>query len=93
MREKIWYRIVAVIVLLLAGWLIYMGLGLRVLVSERLVIPGQSYIVEDYGDLGAGQGESLVCRYFTGRKIVTRVYHFASNNMFGKDECPFLNRD
>lgn len=93
MREKIRYRIVVVAVLLFAGWLIYMGLGLRVLVSERLVIPGQRYIVEDYGDLGASQGKSLVCSYFTGRKIVNRVYHYASNNFFGKDECPFLNQD
>ena len=93
MKEKIWYRIVAVAVLLFVGWLAFMGFGVRLLVSERLVIPGQSYTVEDYGDLGASQGKSLVCSYFTGRKIVTRVYHYASNNFLGKDECPFLVTD
>lgn len=86
-------RIMIVAAVLIGMWLAAMATGIRVLVSENLVKPGQTYIVEGYGDLGAGQSESLVCRYFTGRKIVTRVYHYASNNIFGKDECPILNQD
>jgi hypothetical protein len=90
-KRVFWVMIAAV--LLIGMWLATMAMGIRILVSENLIKPGQTYIVEGYGDLGAGQSESLVCLYFTGRKIVTRVYHYAPNNMFGKDECPFLNQD
>jgi len=92
MSKRIFWGMI-VTALLVMVWLAAMAAGIRVLVSENLIKPGQTYIVEGYGDLGAGQGESLVCLYFTGRKIVTRVYHYAPNNMFGKDECPFLNQD
>jgi hypothetical protein len=83
-------RIMIVMTLLVIAWLAAMALGVRILVSEKLVKPGQSYAVESYGDLGASQVESLACSYFTGRKIVTRVYNYAPNNILGKDERPFL---
>lgn len=86
-------RLMIAAALLVGVWLAAMAMGARVLVSEKLIKPGQSYVVEGYGDLGADQGESLVCQYFTGRKIVTRVYNYAPNNIFGKDECPFLTME
>jgi len=64
--------------------------GQRLLVSERVVRPGESLVVEGYGDLGKYSQRSLVCKYFTGSSIKTRVYWFASNNFLGRDQCPFL---
>gem|GEM_PF-1881328 len=90
-RERTYIVIVAALVVL--GWLTVIASGARILVSEKLIKPGQSYIVEGYGDLGASREESLVCSYFTGRKMVARVYSYAPNNLFGKDECPFLAKD
>ncbi len=86
-------RIMIVMALLVVAWLATMTMGVRILVSEKSVKPGQSYAVEGYGDVGASNEESLVCSYFSGRKIVTRVYNFAQNNILGKDECPFLISD
>ena len=60
-----------------------------VLISERRVKPGESYVVEEWGNLGAGSG-SLYCRYFTGRAVAGIVYHYSPNGMFGRRACPFL---
>ncbi len=68
--------------------------GKRVLVSEVKVNPGDNYSVPDYGNLGEGKSASLVCRYFTGRSVLIRVFWYSPNNIMGKDECPFiLDRD
>lgn len=32
----------------------------------------------------------LNCKYFTGRTFVTTTFWYASNNIMGKDSCPFL---
>lgn len=68
--------------------------GKRILLSETEVKPGDSYFVPDYGNLGESTSASLVCKYFTGRSVLTRVFWYSPNNIVGKDECPFtLDRD
>lgn len=62
----------------------------RVLIWETKVNPGDSYIVEEHGDLGKSQQSTLVCRYFTGRSIKTSVLWYSSNNIMGRDQCPFV---
>lgn len=62
----------------------------RVLVWETHVRPGETYEVPDWGDLGKSSGASVVCRYFTGRSIKVRVFHYSPNNILGRDSCPFL---
>jgi hypothetical protein len=62
----------------------------RVLVWERKVNPGESYIVAGYGDLKSQKQESLVCHYFTGRSILPRVMWYSSNNILGRDQCPLI---
>jgi hypothetical protein len=64
--------------------------GSRILVYEVKVNPGEAYGVDGYGDLGKSSQGSLVCRYFTGRSILTRVFWYSSDNGFGKDQCPFI---
>jgi hypothetical protein len=60
-----------------------------VLVSEKKINPGESYIV--LGDnLGDYKSSTLACKYFSGRSILTKVFWYSPNNIFGKDECPFL---
>lgn len=62
----------------------------RVLVWERKVNPGESYIVAEYGDLKNETNGHLVCHYFTGRSILPRVMWYSSNNILGRDQCPLI---
>jgi hypothetical protein len=73
---------------LIAVFLLLTGYGL--LVWERLVSPGQHYDLKDYGDLGELGSSSLVCTYFTGRGVVTTVFWHSSDDILGRDTCPFL---
>lgn len=66
---------------------------MKILLSEIKINPGQEYYVQDYGNLGDNSQASLVCNYFNGRKTLTRVFWYSSNNILGKDSCPFLLRD
>jgi hypothetical protein len=62
----------------------------KVLIWETTVRPGQALAVSGWGDVDGGATGSLVCRYFTGRSVVTRVFTFAANNLLGRDQCPFM---
>jgi hypothetical protein len=62
--------------------------GHRILVWERKVNPGDHYVVEGWGDLGAAQQASLACYYFTGRSFKLSVFWYGMGNVMGKDECP-----
>lgn len=64
--------------------------GKRVLIHEVKVNPGEHYVVEEHGDLGASKNATLVCRYFTGRSVLVSVFWYSSNNIMGKDQCPFI---
>jgi len=60
----------------------------RMLVWETKVTPGDSYVVEGHGDLGKSQQPSLVCRYFTGVDVITKVVPYQPSA--GQGSCPFL---
>ena len=62
----------------------------RVLIYERVVEPGEHYHVQGFGDVGTKAQATLVCTYFTGRSVKTTVMWYASNNVMGRDSCPFL---
>lgn len=63
----------------------------RILLKEVRVKPGDSYFVEEYGNLGEKQKQDcLVCYYFNGRKILAKVFWYAPNNIMGKDSCRFF---
>lgn len=66
--------------------------GYRVLIWETKVEPGQAYSVEGWGELGSNTQASLVCRYFTGRGVVSNVMWYSPNNIMGRDSCPFLDK-
>lgn len=74
--------IVAELVLLLGGY--------RLLVREDLVKPGQTYVLDGWGNLGTAQQAQLVCFYFTGRSILPTVFWYSQNGIMGQDECPFI---
>lgn len=67
--------------------------GYKPLISQRLISPGQTYVTEEFGDLGANSRGSLVCTYFTGRRFVQRVYWHSRQNLFGKANCPLILED
>ena len=60
----------------------------RLLVWETKVTPGDTYVVEGFGDLGKSKQPSLVCRYFTGVDVVTKVIAYQPAS--GRGGCPFL---
>lgn len=64
--------------------------GYKPMVSQRLISPGQTYVTEEFGDLGANSRGSLVCTYFTGRRFVKRIYWHSPENLFGKANCPLI---
>ncbi len=76
-----------------AAWIGLAATDTRILISERLVRPGDKYVVEGFGDLGANGQASLVCRYFTGRAVLPTVFWHSPNNIIGRDSCPFIWRD
>lgn len=79
----LWLVLVAVVALELS----ILVSGYRVLVWEQHPSDDAQVSGPDYGQLGS---EALVCRYFNGRGIVLRVFWYSSNNMMGRDACPFL---
>lgn len=87
---RITVGIVFVLLLISATLLV---LGKRVLVFETKVSPGERYVVPVYGNLGEAQQPSLVCRYFTGRSILISVFWYSSENILGKDQCPFITSE
>jgi hypothetical protein len=64
----------------------------RVLLSQRIVHPGEHFIAGEWGDLGKSGQASLACTYFTGRGQTLNVYWYSMDNFMGKDQCPFLFR-
>jgi len=58
------------------------------LLDEIIVQPGESYVVDDYGDLGENGQASLVCKYMFREKERQRVYWYSPNDVFGKSYCP-----
>jgi hypothetical protein len=66
--------------------------GQRVLIAETKVEPGQSYVVDGWGDLGKAPQPSLACRYFTGHSIATAVWWYSAGHFRGRDSCPFIYR-
>lgn len=85
---KGWTAIAAATILLFA--VVLLATGSRVLIWETRVNPGQIYIAGEWGDLGAAGHPQLVCRYFTGRSIQLSVLWYSSNNIMGRDQCPFF---
>ncbi len=88
--KKVAIASVSVIAML---WLLILATDTKILMKEVKVDPGQDYVVEGYGNLGDSKQSSLVGYYFNGRKIVKRVYWYSSNNIMGRDSCPFILRD
>ena len=76
-----------------AVWFIVLVTDTKVLLWQTKVKTGQYYYVEEHGDLGKSNQSALVGRYFNGRGIITKVFWYSSNNIFGRDSCPFILRD
>jgi hypothetical protein len=87
MRNKL---IVSLILISILFPLFLLISGTRILFSEQRVNPGDLYAVQDYGNLGEMNQSSLVCKYFTGRSVITSVFWYSSNNFMGRDQCPFF---
>jgi hypothetical protein len=80
---------------IIAGFIIFCLLLLitdrRILVYEEKIyhkktVPVVGQIIDPY----EGTIKEFNCTYFTGRTFVTKDFWYASNNIMGKDSCPFL---
>jgi len=65
----------------------------KILISEKRIRVGESYFVEDWGNIENANQDSLVCKYFNGRRILNRVFWYSPDNLFGRDSCSFLLHD
>lgn len=84
-------RFISTLVIFVAiAWAALVLTDSRILISEDMANPGQAYYVEGYGNLGRYQKTTLVCKYFTGRKAVYRVFWYSPNNQYGRDSCKVL---
>ena len=81
---------VGIVVGLLVADVLLLVSGRRLLISERRIRVGENVEVQGYGDTKGSTQDSLVCTYFTGRSKVVRMFWYSANNMFGRDECPFI---
>ena len=91
--KKLKVGVLLAIALVAVTWFLILVTDTRVLLSERKVEPGQAFDVEGYGNVGDDSQARLVCRYFNGRRILTRVFGYSPSNQFGRDSCPFLLQD
>lgn len=82
--------LLSILAALVLGNLALLIFDRQVLVHERRVEPGETYVLEGWGNLGTAQQAQLVCRYWTGRSILARVLWYAGNSIMGQDQCPFL---
>ena len=61
--------------------------GYRILLWEQRGSESAPVVIADHEPIGP---EGIVCRYFNGRGISSRVYWYSANNLMGRDACPFL---
>lgn len=69
-------------VIMLIGALFYIAM----LATDTEVLLDEA-IVKNAGDTQ----ETLVCKYFNGRKVLTETYWYAPNDLFGRSSCSFIN--
>jgi hypothetical protein len=77
--------------LLAAGGVLCVALvisGKGVLISQRFVNPGETYIVPGWGDLGTAEQTQLACRYFVGTRVRWQVFWYSPNGFMGRADCP-----
>jgi hypothetical protein len=70
-----------VIAAVVAVWLILLVSGVRLLVYETRVEPGDNYLLPDWGNLGEAEQAQLVCYYFTGRSVKPWVEWYSANTI------------
>lgn len=78
--------ILALLVVGADAWLLFSGN--RLLVHESYIEPGQDTGIAGYGP--SSTQAQLVCTFFTGRSFRKTVFWYSSNNILGRDECPFV---
>ena len=64
--------------------------GRCILLGETKVSPRQTYVVGVHGGVGRNEQASLVCRYFTGRTVLTKVYWYPTDTVMGQARCPYF---
>ena len=79
-----------VLTILVFTWLLLLVFDFRVLISETKVKIGERKYVDGHGEVYSEKQESLICKYFNGRKVFETVFWYSSDNFLGIDSCRFL---
>ncbi|PJC30797.1 hypothetical protein CO051_04910 [Candidatus Roizmanbacteria bacterium CG_4_9_14_0_2_um_filter_39_13] len=74
-------------------WILLLVTNSRILLNEIKIEPREYYFVEGWDNVGDASQASLVCTYFNGSKILKNVLWYSPNNIFGRDSCPFVDRE
>jgi hypothetical protein len=80
---------------LLLLWILLVLTGWGVLLSETKVSKGDRYpaaVAKDYGEVNNDDGAALVCKYFDGRSLLSKVFWYSPNGILGKSSCPVWNK-
>jgi hypothetical protein len=80
-----------VVVAFLAADLLIAGSGIRLLVREKLVQPGEVYEARDWGDLGSYGKPVLACWYWTGRSLIPEAFWYG-HGKDDRDECSAFHK-
>lgn len=89
-RGRVLWALTAVVGAL---WLALIVTEKGVLVSQRLVKPGESFVVPGWGDIGEADQAGLACRYFVGTRIRWKAFWYSPDGVLGRADCPiFIDR-
>ena len=66
--------------------------GSKILLTEEVIMPGEPFpegkLTDIFGDYNAVEENSIICKYFNGRKTVYRKFKYSAFNENGIDSCP-----
>ncbi len=91
LSSRSWRWPVRILVIAAAADLALILSGYRILIRERVVQPGESYIAGEWGDLGTYDDKPIIaCWYWTGRKLIPEAFFYGPGKL-DRDECTALH--
>ena len=69
--------------------LVAAAIGLLLVVDVALLATDRRILIGEA--LVSGPAPYLSCRYFTGRSVRNREWHYSSNGIMGRDSCPLVD--
>lgn len=77
--------------LLIVVDILLMVSGYRLLVREKIVLPNDTYVAGEWGDLGTYGRSTIACWYWTGRRLIPEASWYGQGKS-ERDECSILHK-